>query len=396
MKGISLFSCAGIGEFFLNQLNIDFVVANDIDPVRFKTYNYFHQNTKTIVGDVTKQETKKQILDSVKNENIEFLLATPPCQGMSSVGKNRKDNSLQFDIRNSLVLESIDIIEKTNPTYILFENVPRFLKVKCLYLNEYLTIVEILEKRFGNDYNIKVNVFNSADFEIPQTRNRVFIRLFKKGTSWKDPELNKKHITLEHAIGHLPSLESGEKSKIKNSEQENIISILGICEDINHYAKNKSHGDAYKFEDILTRGLNYFYDVVAEKHASAGTTDIECIFTNEEEVDEKFDVEAKSTKKKLLQINAGRLRHHREIVNSKYTIVITPNFAPAVLEDIKKSKNVVLRSSSFSNFLYQSISKNGREISYEPIHNIINNNLGVDITPHINQYVYENFGIESK
>jgi type II restriction enzyme len=205
-------------------------------------------------------------------------------------------------------------------------------------------------------------------------------------------QLNSEYVT---SLYNFYPIELLDELNIKDSEQESIISILGICEEINHYAKNKSHGDAYKFEDILTTGLNYFYDVVAEKHASAGTTDIECIFTNEE-VDEKFDVEAKSTKKKLLQINAGRLRHHREIVNSKYTIVITPNFAPAVLEDIKKSKNVILRSSSFSNFLYQSISKNGREISYEPIHNIINNNLGVDITPHINQYVYENFGIESK
>lgn len=263
MKGISLFSCAGIGEFFLDQLDIDFVVANDIDPVRCKTYNYFHKNTKIIVGDITKQETKKQILDSVKNENIEFLLATPPCQGMSSVGKNRKDNSLQFDIRNSLVLESIDIIDKTNPTYILFENVPRFLKVKYLYLNEYLTIVEVLEKKFGNAYNIKVDIFNSADFEIPQTRNRVFIRLFKKGTNWKDPNLNKKHISLEQAIGHLPSLESGEKSKIKNhwarSHPKNQIDSLmhtktgySALNNKFHYPRNKNklkvkgYGNCYR------------------------------------------------------------------------------------------------------------------------------------------------------
>ena len=187
-----------------------------------------------------------------------------------------------------------------------------------------------------------------------------------------------------------------EELELKTSEQDKIISILKISDEINHYAKNKEHGDAYKFEDVLTVGMNYFYDVLAEKHASAGTTDIECIYTSENYIDEKFDVEAKSTKNKLLQINNGRLRYHREIIGSNYTIVITPNFAPAVIEDIKNSNNVILRSSSFSNYLYQSISKNGREISYSPIHEIINTNMGKDITPYVNQYVYENFGIDAK
>ena len=216
MKGISLFCCAGIGEFYLEKLGIDFIVANDIDPIRCKIYNHFHNKTKTIVGDITEKVTKDNILNVVQNTKIDFLLATPPCQGMSTAGKNRKDETLNFDVRNSLILETIDIIEKTNPKYILFENVPRFLKVKYFFQDEYLTITEILDRKFGKEYNIKTDVFNSADFKIPQIRNRVFIRIFKKGCEWNDPKIDKKHISLKEAIGDLPTLESGEKSKIKN------------------------------------------------------------------------------------------------------------------------------------------------------------------------------------
>lgn len=162
------------------------------------------------------------------------------------------------------------------------------------------------------------------------------------------------------------------------------------------YARNSVHGDAYKFEDILCDAFNYFSDIEAEKHASAGTTDIECIYSPINSFSKKFDVEAKSTRNKLMNISAGRLRHHRVQIGSKYTIVVTPNYVNAVLEDIKETDTVLIRSGSFSNFLYQSISRKGREITYKPIDEIVINNLGTDITPVINQYVYENFGVSTQ
>lgn len=183
---------------------------------------------------------------------------------------------------------------------------------------------------------------------------------------------------------------------IDSEEQEKIISILKITDDINLYSKNPVQGDAYKFEDILCDAFNYFSDVEAEKHASPGTTDIECIYTPLDAVDKKFDVEAKSTKNKLMHLSAGRLRHHRDQISSEYTIVITPNYVNAVLEDIKGTQTVLIRSGSFSNFLYQSISNKGRDISYKPIDEIALNNLGKDITEGINQYVYEKFGVSTR
>jgi len=78
----------------LDKLGIDFVDANDIDSIRCNAYNYFHKNTKTIVGDITKKETKEKILNAVENIDIYFLLATTPCQGISNPSKNRKDDYL--------------------------------------------------------------------------------------------------------------------------------------------------------------------------------------------------------------------------------------------------------------------------------------------------------------
>jgi len=183
---------------------------------------------------------------------------------------------------------------------------------------------------------------------------------------------------------------------LNSDEQKKIISILKITEDINMYAKNSVFGDAYKFEDVLCDAFNYFYDVQAEKHALAGTTDIECLYITADELEnKKFDIEAKSTKNKLMNLSAGRIEHHRQQIGSQYTIVITPHYINAVLYDIKATQTVLLRSASFSNFLYQSISNNGREISYKPIDEIVTSNTGTDITEKVNQYVYENFGVRT-
>jgi type II restriction enzyme len=183
---------------------------------------------------------------------------------------------------------------------------------------------------------------------------------------------------------------------IDSAEQEKIISILKITDEINRYARNSEDGDSYKFEDALCDAFNYFSDVEAKKHAQAGTTDIECIYTPLDLAHKKFDVEAKSTKNKLMNLSAGRLRAHREQVGSQYTIVVTPNYINAVLEDIKGTPTVLIRSGSFSNFLYQSISNLGRDIRYETIDKMVLNNLGKDITDGLNQYVYENFGVSTQ
>ena len=79
-----------------------------------------------------------------------------------------------------------------------------------------MTIPELLNEKYGKKYNIEVDIFNSADFGIPQVRNRVFIRLYKKGLKWSKPKLEKKQISVADAIGNLPSLESGMKSDLKN------------------------------------------------------------------------------------------------------------------------------------------------------------------------------------
>jgi len=216
LKAVSLFSCIGIGEFYLKDIGIDVIIANEIEPRRCATYKYFHPNTEIVCGDITNKNVKSRIMELSKGNKIDLVIATPPCQGMSSVGKNRNDNTLHNDNRNYLILDTLEIIDSISPDYVIIENVPRFLKVNYSYGTELLTIPELLNKKYGKKYNIDVDVFNAADFGIPQIRNRAFIRLYKKGLKWHFPLCDENQISVKDAIGDLPSLESGMKSNLKN------------------------------------------------------------------------------------------------------------------------------------------------------------------------------------
>lgn len=178
---------------------------------------------------------------------------------------------------------------------------------------------------------------------------------------------------------------------IRDEEQEQIHGILKITDLINEYALNENNRTYKKFEHILCDAFNLFKNIKCEVIATAGTTDIECIYKSDDSV-KKFDIEAKSTSMKLMQINAGRLRSHRRLIGSKYTIVVTPQYAPAVKSDIEDTDNVILLSSTLSNFIYQYSRKFGRDLDYKLIDDIIVNNMGRDITDILNDYIYTHLG----
>ena len=73
-----------------------------------------------------------------------------------------------------------------------------------------------------------------------------------------------------------------------------------------------------------------------------------------------------------------------------YTIVVTPDYVPAVKNDIKDENIVIIKSRTFSNLMYQLNVKYGRNIKYGFLNKIIINNLGCDISPKIDIYICEN------
>ena len=87
------------------------------------------------------------------------MIATPPCQGMSLAGLRKKD-----DVRNRLILDAVEIIQKIKPKFVIFENVPIQLKTSILIDDEWVMIPDYLKRMLGDMYSFnKKNILNAMD-----------------------------------------------------------------------------------------------------------------------------------------------------------------------------------------------------------------------------------------
>ena len=211
-KGLSLFANVGIAETYLKDCGIDMVLANELIENRANFYKEIHYSD-VIIGDINKKEVFNEIIKKSKSLNINFILATPPCQGMSKAGKMSEQ-----DPRNTLIIKAMNVFEELLPDAMLIENVPEMFKTFILIDGERINIKDYLENICEKlNYNVDFDIFDAADYGTPQFRKRSFTRIYKQKYVWNNP-IKQKPITVHDAIGNLPSLESGEKSNIPYHE----------------------------------------------------------------------------------------------------------------------------------------------------------------------------------
>ena len=204
LNGLSLFSNVGIAEAYLKDVGIDVVLANEIDEKRARFYQEVYTDAHMICGDITDQIIRDEIVKEAIQKKVEFIIATPPCQGMSEAGLR-----LELDPRNQLIFYAVDVIKKVKPKFVLLENVPKQLTTKIEYNGEVILIPEYIKRELGADYSFnKETLVMAKDYGVPQLRERNIFLLVKKGLGyiWEFPE-KQQEITLEEAIGELPSLD---------------------------------------------------------------------------------------------------------------------------------------------------------------------------------------------
>ena len=135
---ISLFSSAGVGCYGFKMEGFECIATNELIPRRLdiqKFNNKCKYDSGYICGDITLEDTKDLIRAEIKKwkdtencKELDVFIATPPCQGMSVA--NHKKSSTEI-VRNSLVVESIKLINEFKPRVFIFENVPSFMKTIC-------------------------------------------------------------------------------------------------------------------------------------------------------------------------------------------------------------------------------------------------------------------------
>lgn len=204
LKGLSLFANVGIAEAYLEELGVDILVANEIDEDRARFYQDIYPTTHMICGDVTNDEIRDAIIKESVEKQIDFIIATPPCQGMSEAGLR-----LEFDPRNQLISYAVDSIQRVKPKFVLLENVPKQLTTKIMSGDDVVLIPEYIKRELGKEYRFNSETLIMAkDYGVPQLRERNIFLLVRKDLpyTWEFPE-KQPEITLREAIGNLPSLD---------------------------------------------------------------------------------------------------------------------------------------------------------------------------------------------
>lgn len=214
---VSLFSSAGIGCYGFKEMGFSCIATVELLEKRLKIQRYNEKcmlSSGYICGDMTQAETQTKIFEELKLWNdcfglkeLDVLIATPPCQGMS-VANHKKGDELK---RNSLVVESIKITRKVLPKFFIFENVRAFLTSACTDVDgNDKPIHEAIDMNLGGHYNILYRVVNFKDYGCPSSRTRTLVIGVRKDildvTPYDVfPDVSPEK-TLRDTIGHLPSL----------------------------------------------------------------------------------------------------------------------------------------------------------------------------------------------
>jgi DNA (cytosine-5)-methyltransferase 1 len=227
MNALSLFANVGVAETYLSDIGCDVVVANELEEARARFYSHLYPSCNMICGDITDKKVYDKVIKSAKEARVEFILATPPCQGMSIAGHNSP-----YDERNSLVKYAVDAIVDLLPKYVFMENVPQQLDTPINYHGEEILIPEYLKQRLGNKYRFnKEMITNTMYYGVPQMRRRSVILLVRKDIDflWEFPEPEKEIVTLSKAFAEIPDLwpEIQEKD-FRNKLPENTLEALSF------------------------------------------------------------------------------------------------------------------------------------------------------------------------
>lgn len=186
MKVLELFAGIGACSKALTNLGIEheIVDAVEVDKYAIKSFNAIH-GTDFEPQDITKWD---------KDIECDLIMHGSPCQDFSVAGKNAGGDK-DSGTRSSLMYETLRIVEKLRPKYVIWENVKNLLSKK--HRHNFDAYLEAMGKLgYTNFYQ----VLNAKDYGVPQNRERVFTVSILGGGEFEFPEPEELKIRLKDVL----------------------------------------------------------------------------------------------------------------------------------------------------------------------------------------------------
>lgn len=263
--------CGGLSQGF-HDAGFKILAGNDIWGTALETFENMHKGAKPILGDITDEKVRKEIVDTV-DRNVDVIIGGPPCQAYSLAGTRDPD-----DPRGKLFEQYVKLVQKINPKFFVMENVKGILTMK--HYREDLTksemkerdeilknikklaekrskcwskgdasehfdkrrklsskisrlrkslrkfqepVTALIKRKFKDiEYHVEFRKFNAAEFGVPQSRERVFFIGTKKKKDIVFPTKNFSRVTMKDAIGSMPNPRKSPEDEVYNGSFSTI------------------------------------------------------------------------------------------------------------------------------------------------------------------------------
>lgn len=188
VRVLELFAGIGACSKAITRLGIEheIVDAVEIDKYAIQSFNAIH-GTDFEPQDITQWD---------KDLDVDLIMHGSPCQDFSVAGLN-KGGDKGSGTRSSLMYETLRIVEKLKPKYVIWENVKNLLSKK--HRHNFDAYIEAMDKL---GYHSNYQVLNAKDFGVPQNRERVFTVSIRNdlNVDFKFPEPQELTIRLKDVL----------------------------------------------------------------------------------------------------------------------------------------------------------------------------------------------------
>lgn len=213
LAAISLFSGAGLSDLGYERAGFRFVVQVEADRLRAGLGQDNFPRSTWIVGDARKATGR--IIEAYKaatKRPLSLLVATPPCQGMSSSnpgrGKRRAKTQRAQEEKNKLILAIIPVARALSPKVIVAENVRPILTLEIIRRTRRARLIDFVRRELP-DYEFFEGVVDVADYGVAQTRKRAIIVGVRKDRPWLQ-RLRREGLLPWPSPSHAPNSVNGK------------------------------------------------------------------------------------------------------------------------------------------------------------------------------------------
>jgi hypothetical protein len=179
-----------------------------------------------------------------------------------------------------------------------------------------------------------------------------------------------------------------------NAQIDRNSEIISIVNDMITASKYGSR-DGKEFENALKPFVKLFKEAInVEILSGPGNTDLLCTMEEQPSLTMyNMNVEAKTRGSALEGVMATRINKHIRKHGSKFCVIVAPRFAKGVYGDIFGNKIVTIRSEEFGNYCYKECKSSANGYAdFSSMLNIINNNMGTDITNKVRALTESRYG----